>query len=66
MMDKHIVINSQNGIFCEYSAIKKRTITAIFSILYKSQNHYIEHKKPSTKENILRDSIYAKFKNRQN
>ena len=48
-----------------YSSIKRNKLL-MQATSWMNQKHYIEHKKPNTKEYILYDSINMKLKNRQN
>lgn len=61
-MDKLIVIYSYNRIL---HSNKKGQITDIHNNMGKSQRDYVKQK-PDTKEYIPYDSIYMKFKIKQN
>lgn len=46
-----------------YSGVKKEGIL-LCTAMWKISKHFVEQK-PDTKDNLLHDSVYMKFKNRQ-
>ena len=61
-MNKQVILYSYYGIRHTIKK-EKKPITNTYDI-EKSHTHYVKRKKPNTKEYIVYDSIYAKFKER--
>ena len=61
-LDKRAVLNPPSGLLL---LNKKESTTEICTHTSESQKQLFERKKPDTKENILYNSIYMKFKNKQ-
>lgn len=63
-MDKQIVVYSYHGTLLIKKKKKKEWSVDIQNKMDASLTHYAEQNKTDTKENMLHDSWYIKFKNK--